>query len=124
MEKYLFIGLGGFLGSIIRYALSTAVYRAAGESFPYGTVTVNIIGCFIIGLLMTLFQERFVVQSNLRLFVIIGILGGFTTFSSFSYETFALLKAGNIFDAAMNSLLSLFGCIAATWGGYLIGKNF
>ena len=124
MEKYLFIGLGGFFGSIARYALSTAVYRAAGETFPYGTLTVNVIGCFIIGILMTLFQERFVVQPNLRLFVIIGILGGFTTFSSFSYETFALLKAGNVIDAAMNSILSLFGCIVATWCGYLLAKTF
>ncbi|MFA6468029.1 MAG: fluoride efflux transporter CrcB [Bacteroidota bacterium] len=124
MEKYLFIGLGGFLGSIARYALSNAVYRTAGESFPFGTLTVNIIGCFVIGLFMTLFQDRMAVQPNLRFFLIIGVLGGFTTFSSFSYETFALMKAGNFFDATVNSVLSLIGCLLATWGGYLAGKNF
>ncbi|MFA6455440.1 MAG: fluoride efflux transporter CrcB [Bacteroidota bacterium] len=124
MEKYLFIGLGGFLGSIARYALSNAVYRTAGELFPYGTLTVNIIGCFVIGLLMTLFQERMAVQPNLRFFMIIGVLGGFTTFSSFSYETFALIKAGSFFDATVNSVASLIGCLLATWGGYLAGKNF
>ncbi len=124
MEKYLFIGLGGFLGSIARYTLSTAVYRAAGESFPYGTLAVNIIGCFIIGLLMTLFQEQIIVNQNIRLFLIVGILGGFTTFSSFSYETFALMKAGNFIDASMNSVFSLIGCLVATWCGYVIGKKF
>ena len=123
MEKYLFIGLGGFLGSIARYALSTSIYRAVGESFPYGTLAVNIIGCFIIGLLMTVFQDRFVVHPNFRFLIIVGVLGGFTTFSSFSYETFALMKAGNFIDAAMNSIISLTGCVVATWGGYFTGNN-
>lgn len=123
MDRVLFIGLGGFLGSIARYFLSTAVYRAAGESFPYGTLLVNILGCFIIGFLMTIFQERFVAQPNLRLFIIVGILGGFTTFSSFSFETFALIRAGNFIEAGANAVFSLVGCLVATWCGYFIGNN-
>lgn len=123
MEKYLFIGLGGFLGSISRYMLSTALYRAAGESFPYGTLAVNLIGCFIIGVVMVLFQDRYIVQQNVRLFIVIGVLGGFTTFSSFSYETMAMIRAGSISYAVLNSILNLIGCLAATWLGILAGKN-
>lgn len=124
MEKYLFIGLGGFLGSIARYGLTSLVQIKTESLFPYGTMLVNILGCFVIGLLMTLFQERIVVSQNIRLFLLVGILGGFTTFSSFSYDTFALLKEGNFFSAGMNAGVSLFGCLFATWGGFYLGENF
>ncbi|MCK9407869.1 MAG: fluoride efflux transporter CrcB [Bacteriovoracaceae bacterium] len=124
MEKYLFIGLGGFLGSIARFGLASLVQTKTESLFPYGTMLVNIIGCFFIGLLMTLFQERFVVSQNVRLLLIIGILGGFTTFSSFSYDTFALIKSGNLFAAGLNAGMSLFGCLIATWAGFYAGENF
>lgn len=124
MEKYLFIGLGGFLGSIGRYGLTSLVQIKTESLFPYGTMLVNILGCFVIGLLMTLFQERIIVSQNIRLFLLVGILGGFTTFSSFSYDTFALLKAGNFLSAWMNVGVSLFGCLFATWGGFYLGENF
>ena len=78
----------------------------------------------MIGLLMTLFQERIVVSQNIRLFLIIGILGGFTTFSSFSYDTFALMKSGNFLGAGLNTGVSLFGCLIATWIGFYVGENF
>ncbi len=124
MEKYLFIGLGGFLGSIARFGLASFVQNRTERLFPYGTMAVNIIGCFIIGLLMTLFQERIVIGQNVRLFLIIGILGGFTTFSSLSYDTFALMKSGNLVSAGLNAGGSLFGCLIATWAGFYIGENF
>ena len=124
MEKYLFIGLGGFLGSIARFGLASLIQNKTESLFPYGTMVVNIVGCFMIGLLMTLFQERIVVSQNIRLFLIIGILGGFTTFSSFSYDTLALMKSGNFLGAGLNSGLSLFGCLIATWFGFYIGENF
>lgn len=123
MDKYLFIGLGGFLGSISRYWLSTLVHKHAGMDFPYGTLTVNIIGCFAMGLLMTMFQEHFVENPNVRLFLIIGILGGFTTFSSFSFDTLALMKAGNFLSAGVNVVVSVTACLSATWIGYYIGEN-
>lgn len=124
MEKYVFIGLGGFLGSIARFWLASFVQNKTESLFPYGTMLVNISGCFVIGLLMTLFQEKIVVGQNIRLFVIIGLLGGFTTFSSFSYDTIALLKSGNFLSAGLNAGVSLFGCLIATWAGFYIGENF
>ncbi|MDP1676544.1 MAG: fluoride efflux transporter CrcB [Bacteroidota bacterium] len=124
MEKLVFIGLGGFLGSIARYGLTSLVQTKTESLFPYGTMLVNILGCFIIGLLMTLFQERIVVSQNVRFFLIIGILGGFTTFSSFSYDTFAMMKSGNFFGAGLNTGVSLFGCLIATWAGFYAGEIF
>lgn len=123
MEKYIIIGLGGFLGSIARFGLASVIQTRTESLFPYGTLAVNIIGCFVIGLLMTLFQERVTVGPNLRLFLVIGLLGGFTTFSSFSYDTFAMLKSGNVLGAGLNAGMSLFGCLAATWAGFYAGEN-
>lgn len=122
MEKFLFIGLGGFLGSVGRYWISTLVYKTTGESFPYGTLTVNILGSLIIGMAMTLLEDRFLSQPELRLFLIVGVLGGFTTFSSFSFETVALLKAGNFLFASANVVVSVIVCLTATWVGTIIGK--
>ena len=124
MEKLVFIGLGGFLGSIARYGLTSLVQTKTESLFPYGTMLVNIVGCFAIGLLMTIFQERVIVSQNIRLFLIIGILGGFTTFSSFSYDTFAMMKSGNFFGASLNAGVSLVGCLIATWAGFYVGENF
>ena len=124
IERYLYIGFGGGLGSICRYGLSRLMYRLLGDAFPYGTLAVNVIGCFVIGLLMASFEERFLVQPNLRLFLTIGILGGFTTFSTFSFESIALLRSGDLTLATTNILLSLFGCLLATWGGIILGKYF
>jgi CrcB protein len=124
MEKYLFIGLGGFLGSIARFGLASYVQTKTESLFPYGTMLVNITGCFVIGLLMTLFQERVVAPQNIRLFLIIGVLGGFTTFSSFSYDTFALFRSGNQLAAGINVTVSLIGCLLATWAGFYVGENF
>jgi CrcB protein len=124
MEKYLFIGLGGFLGSIARFGLASIIQTKTESLFPYGTMFVNIIGCFLIGLLMTLFQERIDVSQNVRLLLIIGVLGGFTTFSSFSYDTFAMFRSGNLFGAGMNITVSMIGCLVATWTGFYAGENF
>ncbi|MBP9212766.1 MAG: fluoride efflux transporter CrcB [Bacteroidetes bacterium] len=123
MEQYVFIGLGGFLGSIARFGLASVIQNRTESLFPYGTLAVNVIGCFVIGLLMTLFQERVTAGPNLRLFLVIGLLGGFTTFSSFSYDTFAMLKSGNLLGAGLNAGVSLFGCLAATWAGFYAGEN-
>lgn len=123
MEKYLLIGLGGAIGSISRYVLSRMVYHSAGESFPYGTLAVNIIGCFLIGLLMAVMQERLVTSPNYRYLLVIGLLGGFTTFSSFSYETLELMRMGSMTASLFNIFYNIAGCLASTWCGYMIGKN-
>lgn len=122
MEKYALIGLGGGIGSISRYVVSRLAYHAVGETFPYGTLAVNIIGCLFIGLLMSFMQERLAVNTNLRFLFVIGFLGGFTTFSSFSYETFELMRTGSMFAAFFNTAYNVLGCLTATWCGYMIGK--
>lgn len=122
LQQLLLVGLGGFLGSVGRFWMSTATYRILGQDFPYGTLAVNIAGSFFIGFLMTFFEERFMVNPDLRIFLTVGILGGFTTFSSFSYETVALLREGSYWIGSVNVLASVFTCLAATWAGGAAGK--
>ena len=118
----LVVFIGGGLGAVARYLLQGFVYRFAGTEFPYGTIVVNILGCFTIGLLMSSMEERFLATPALRLFLTIGILGGFTTFSSFSYETMALLREGNFLDGGMNVVASVVVCLGATWLGLGLGR--
>jgi CrcB protein len=122
MFRLFIVGAGGFLGSAARYWISTAIYRASGEAFPYGTLVVNVCGCFLIGVLMQLFQERFVANPDFRIFLTIGILGGFTTFSTFSFETMKLLLEGSYFFGLWNILSTLLGCLGGTWLGITVAK--
>ena len=122
MRSYLIVFLGGGVGAAIRYWLSGAVYRYLPADFPYGTLAVNISGCFLIGILMAFQDGRFDFQPTFRLLIGIGILGGFTTFSTFSYETTALLRDGQAIQASLNIFVSLLGCLAATFAGMTIGK--
>jgi fluoride exporter len=124
LKYYLLVFTGGGIGASARYWLSFVVYRFISADFPYGNLVVNITGCFAIGLLMTLMEERFLTDPGLRIFLTIGILGGFTTFSSFSYETIALLRNTEILLASVNIFASVFGCLAATLLGILIGRLF
>lgn len=114
--------LGGGIGAAARYWLSGVVYQKVSIDFPYGTLTVNAIGCLLIGILMAAMEERFLVQPSLRVFLTIGILGGFTTFSTFSFETIALLRDGEILYALVNIFTSIFVCLFGTWVGMQIGK--
>ncbi len=123
MEKLFFVGLGGFIGSILRFAVVNAVTKFFKGSLPYGTLLVNISGCFLIGLLITSLQEKFTLFPQLRFFLVIGILGGFTTFSAFSFETIELLQAGYFSSAFLNIFYSLAGCLIATWLGIFLGKS-
>lgn len=122
MGNYLVVFLGGGIGAALRYWLSGTIARTSGSAFPIGTVTVNIAGCFLIGLFMTAFEERFLVTPQLRLFLTIGILGGFTTFSTFSYETVMMLKDAEYMSASLNAALSLFSCLLATYAGGALGR--
>ncbi len=121
--NYWYVFVGGGIGAVARYYLSGAVYRWLPADFPYGSLIVNIVGCFTIGVLMTSLEERFLVNPSLRIFLTIGILGGFTTFSSFSYETITLFRDGELFLGTVNTAASLFGCLAATILGMVIGKS-
>jgi crcB protein len=115
-------GLGGFIGSAARFWLSTVAYKFLGQDFPYGTLLVNIVGSFFMGFLMAFFEERFTISPDLRIFLTIGILGGFTTFSAFSYETVSLLREGSYLTGTANVLYHLLNCLGATWFGGIVGK--
>jgi fluoride exporter len=120
--NYLLVFVGGGLGAAARYWLQGFVYAETGTGFPYGTLAVNVLGCFLIGLLMSSMEERFLVQPSIRVFLTIGILGGFTTFSSFSFETLSLLHDGESLYALANAFGTLFLCLFGTWLGIQLGK--
>jgi len=120
--NYLLVFVGGGLGAGARYWLQGAVYRLSGPGFPYGTFVVNVLGSLAIGVLITAFEERFAVDPGIRIFLIVGILGGCTTFSSFSYETLALLREGSIGTGLLNVASTVVTCLGATWLGMILGE--
>lgn len=122
MTNYLIIGIGGFLGAIARYVVSAWIGQRWGRSFPLGTFAVNVSGSFLIGLLMSLFTERFMVNPQWRLFLTVGFLGAYTTFSTFEYETGSLLRDGEWLVAALNIGLSVVAGFAALKIGEIISK--
>ena len=122
MIDYLVIGIGGFTGAVSRYAVAMWVGERWGRSFPLGTLVVNLSGCFLIGLLMTFFLERYMVNTEWRLFLVVGFLGAYTTFSTFEYETGGLLGDGEFLFAALNVVLSVAAGFAALKLGELLAR--
>lgn len=119
----LLIFLGSGVGGTCRYWLSNLVYHFCGRHFPIGTLFVNVTGSFLMGLLFILFSERLNIPTLLyQPLFLVGLLGGYTTFSSFSIETVNLIQAGNMAYAALNIVLSLCLCLSATWMGIMIGR--
>ena len=123
MTQVLAIGIGGAIGSLLRFWMSTWVHSFAGRGFPYGTLTVNVLGCLVMGVLFVLFTERLSDNAVLRAGLLIGVLGGFTTFSSFSIETFNLIEQGAHLKALANMGASLILCVGATWLGVILGRQ-
>ena len=117
MNKAAMIALFCAGGGLSRYYLSGWVYNLLGRSFPYGTLAVNIIGAFLIGLIMELALRSTALSDTVRLGLTVGFLGGLTTFSTFSYETFKLLEDGQFLLAAVNVLASVLICLFCTWLG-------
>jgi CrcB protein len=119
----LLVGLGGFLGSILRFLASGFVQQRLDSlgSFPYGTMAVNIVGSATIGLLAGAADARAILSPEARLFLLVGVLGGFTTFSTFSYETISLLRGGEVVLALGNMGLTMTLCLVAVWLGYELG---
>ena len=120
--QYVVIGLGGALGSMLRFGLASAIdtrVAKAGQIFPYGTIIVNITGCFIIGFIFTISstEGRVFLSQLTRQFIMIGILGGYTTFSSFSLQTLTLAENGQWWGAVANVLLSVVLCLVGVWLG-------
>lgn len=122
INQYLVIALGGALGSVLRFGLGSSIDSAVsrgGQIFPWGTIVVNITGCFVIGLFATLTgaEGRWLVPPLVRPFVMIGILGGYTTFSSFTLQTLNLWNDNQRWEALANVLISVVLCLVGVWSG-------
>jgi len=125
MESYIWIAVGSALGGVARYWCSGIAARLIGETFPWGTLIVNVIGSFVIGFFFTLTgpDGRVFVGSTARQFVMIGLCGGYTTFSSFSIQTLELMHDGEWMQAGANAVASVALCIAAVWLGYVLAAS-
>jgi CrcB protein len=122
ITAYLWVAIGGALGSMARFWMAAFVAEILGPQFPWGTILINILGSFVIGFFATFTGPggRFVVSFDARAFVMVGICGGFTTFSAFSLQTLELARSGHWLWAAGNVVLSVVLCLLAVWLGYLL----
>jgi CrcB protein len=123
MQTVLFIAGFGALGCLARFYLSSWVYIVLGRGFPYGTFSVNIVGAFFIGFVMEFSLRSTLISNNLRVGLTIGFMGGLTTFSTFSFETFKLLEDGQFVVALANVLMSVFVCLLFTWVGIIVARQ-
>jgi CrcB protein len=126
MYTTLLVGLGSAIGGMARYGCSLFLARSLGETFPWGTLFVNVTGSFIIGLFFTLTSSggRLLVSPDWRIFVTIGLCGGYTTFSSFSLQTLTLLRTGEWIQGGLNAVGSLVLCLVAVWLGAISAAAF
>ena len=116
----LVIAIGGALGSVARYLLSTFVLRVSGTLFPLGTFVVNVAGCLVFGAIAGATAQRVQIAPATRLFFLTGILGGFTTFSSFAFESFVLVRDGQMLWAGLNVAGQVVAGLAGMWAGYVV----
>jgi CrcB protein len=123
LRETLAIALGGASGALLRYWVSTGVYQLLGRGFPYGTLVVNVLGSLVMGLLFVLMLERAVAAAEWRAALLVGLLGAFTTFSTFSIETVNLIEDGEIVRAVGNVVLSVVLCLVATWIGVQFARQ-
>jgi CrcB protein len=121
--RYLLVMVGGGAGAVARYVAASAIMTRAGGRFPLGTLIVNVTGCFLIGLLMTLLTERYNLDPNWRLLLVVGFLGGYTTFSSFEWETLTAVRDGAVWIGALNVGLSVVLGYLAVWLGATLARR-
>jgi CrcB protein len=123
LHQLLVIASGGAVGALFRFWVSSGVYGIFGRGFPYGTLAVNVLGSLVMGFLYVLFMERMAASAELRAGLLIGFLGAFTTFSTFSMETLNLLEQAEILKAGINILISVVACLLACWLGLVLGRQ-
>lgn len=123
MKNYLYVFFGGGFGAAARYWLSGLIPEWLGETFPYGILIVNVLGCFLIGFIMAATQDRFLVRPETRVLLTVGILGGFTTFSTFSYEALSLFRDTEYLKATLYVSLTVLGCLGAAQAGHIAGSS-
>lgn len=122
MIRILLVGVGGFAGTLLRYWLSGLIARRYGETFPLGTLLVNALGCFLAGFIFYFLYDRLLTSPTSRSVVFIGLLGGFTTFSSFALQSFTLLRDGELFLALLNITISNVLGLSLVWLGYSLAR--
>jgi len=122
MERWIYLIVGGVAGTLARYVLAGMVYERMGATFPYGTLIVNLIGCFLIGLFDTVFQEKFLFSPMMRVLLMAGFCGAFTTFSTFMLETANLIKDGETLRAFMNVMVSVIIGFVVFRAGVILGR--
>lgn len=123
MKQLIAIAIGGSVGALLRYGVANAVHAWAPRDFPYGTLVVNVSGCLVMGVLYTLLVERLALGPEWRAALLIGVLGAYTTFSSFSMETLLLFEDGEHVKAMMNIIFSVSLCLIAVWLGVVAGRR-
>jgi fluoride exporter len=121
--KFFIVGVGGFVGSIIRFWLATYIGQRMGTRFPYGTFLINVTGSFLIGFVMTLLTEKTHLSPNWRYLVPIGFIGGYTTFSTFEFETLRAIQDGQFTIGTLNVVLSVLVGFLMVWTGAMVGKT-
>ncbi|MDH5230711.1 MAG: fluoride efflux transporter CrcB [Gammaproteobacteria bacterium] len=124
MKHIIAIAAGGALGAVLRFWSAQAVQTAVAKHFPFGTLFVNVSGSLLMGVLYVVLVERGLLNDEWRAFLTIGMLGAFTTFSTFSIETVSLLTAGEWFKAMTNMILSVVLCVGAAWCGLVLARQF
>lgn len=122
-KTLLLIAAGGAIGAVMRFLTQATVYEFAGRSFPYGTLTVNVLGSFLMGALSIFLVEKFNLGAEWHLAILVGVLGAFTTFSTFSIETLVLFEQGDLLKAMTNILLSVTLCVGSVWIGAFLAKQ-